>query len=600
MDSKYTEFIENYLINDKTKSAIMLTGDWGTGKSYYIQNVLKPYLESKQDDQCIIISLYGLNDVNDISKAIYFEVRAKKLRTKIVKFKFLQKAESQEGAKIAGKTVLKGIASFFNIDLSSNDEDLQRLYESLDLSKKLIILEDLERTNIPIKDVLGYVNNLVEQDGIKVLLVANEREILKSEEYAVENAKGESKGKWRWTAETEEYLKIKEKTVSDTIHYVCDLKESIKDIIQTFKNEQLSYFSSDSYVEDIADLFIMHRISNLRTFIFACQKTVDIFDKMKLDITENEDFLKTIFFSIIIFSNRIKNGANTSWKRNELFSVELASEMFPLFMFCYDYVIFQNLDLSSLESSKDALSKYRLYDAHKSRSDDDLNKLHYWYLYSEKDVITAYESVLKRLEKGNDISFYEYGNIAVHIIAIKYALEIDIEQAKQILIKNLHGKGTDIRVDFLFRITMDPDNTPEAIEEYEKLKSDMINSLYSTGGTLFDFDYKPENIESFSNTIENNTHVILKYKSFASLLNIEKIVNMLKNCSSEQIYEFRRSFHTVYKSANIGEFLGGDKENLSFLLSAIEDLRDFEGYDKIQKKQIGWFIENLIKIISKL
>ena len=45
MDNKYTEFIENYLINDKTKSAIMLIGGWGTGKSFYIQNVLKPYLE---------------------------------------------------------------------------------------------------------------------------------------------------------------------------------------------------------------------------------------------------------------------------------------------------------------------------------------------------------------------------------------------------------------------------------------------------------------------------------------------------------------------------------------------------------------------------
>ena len=34
MDNKYTAFIENYLTNDKNKSAIMLTGGWGTGKSY--------------------------------------------------------------------------------------------------------------------------------------------------------------------------------------------------------------------------------------------------------------------------------------------------------------------------------------------------------------------------------------------------------------------------------------------------------------------------------------------------------------------------------------------------------------------------------------
>lgn len=35
----------------------------------------------------------------------------------------------------------------------------------------------MERSGIDILEVLGYVNNLVEQDGVKVLLVANEEEI---------------------------------------------------------------------------------------------------------------------------------------------------------------------------------------------------------------------------------------------------------------------------------------------------------------------------------------------------------------------------------------------------------------------------------------
>ena len=40
------------------------------------------------------------------------------------------------------------------------------------------IPEDLERSSIDIIEVLGFVNNLVEQDGVKVLLVANEEEII--------------------------------------------------------------------------------------------------------------------------------------------------------------------------------------------------------------------------------------------------------------------------------------------------------------------------------------------------------------------------------------------------------------------------------------
>ena len=42
------QYILHYLREDKTKSAIMLTGPWGTGKSYYIQNELNRFLRKKK------------------------------------------------------------------------------------------------------------------------------------------------------------------------------------------------------------------------------------------------------------------------------------------------------------------------------------------------------------------------------------------------------------------------------------------------------------------------------------------------------------------------------------------------------------------------
>lgn len=44
-NGELNQFILHYLTKDKTHSAIMLTGSWGTGKSYYIQNVLVPFLK---------------------------------------------------------------------------------------------------------------------------------------------------------------------------------------------------------------------------------------------------------------------------------------------------------------------------------------------------------------------------------------------------------------------------------------------------------------------------------------------------------------------------------------------------------------------------
>ena len=72
-------------------------------------------------------------------------------------------------------------------------------------------------------------------------------------------------------------------------------------------------------------------------------------------------------------------------------------------------------------------------------------------------------------------------------------------------------------------------------------------------------------------------------------------------CSAKEIGDIRRVFRSMYSSVNIGEFLSGDRENLEFLKEEVQKLKnDYDGFDKIQKKQIEWFIGNLEEIIQKL
>lgn len=52
----------------------MLTGEWGSGKSYYIENELVPFLKEKKAT-AVVVSLYGLSDISTISKSIYMELR---------------------------------------------------------------------------------------------------------------------------------------------------------------------------------------------------------------------------------------------------------------------------------------------------------------------------------------------------------------------------------------------------------------------------------------------------------------------------------------------------------------------------------------------
>ena len=171
-NDELNQYIKHYIEKDKTGRAVMRTGDWGMGKSFYIRNTLIPFLSEPENGEhkCIVVSLYGVSALSEVSKAIYMEARAKKLNLG---------TETGQTAILAGKTLLKGITSAFGIDLSIDERGLQELYKSIDLSGKLIIFEDVERAEISILQFLGYVNSLVEQDGVKVLLVTNEDEILK-------------------------------------------------------------------------------------------------------------------------------------------------------------------------------------------------------------------------------------------------------------------------------------------------------------------------------------------------------------------------------------------------------------------------------------
>ena len=604
-NDELNQYILHYLTEDKTNSAIMITGGWGTGKSYYIQHSLKLFLEKEENGnhQCVVVSLYGLNNTSEISKSIYLGTRLKFLNTK---------SEKTTAAIFAGKTVIKGIVGRLGVDISEDGSSLQKLYESVDLSGKLIVLEDLERSSIDILEVLGYVNNLVEQDGVKVLLVANEDELKQYEPIDAETEEEQKVAKIidklsnhdgrKYTETTQKYLSVKEKTVSDTIVFENNFKYAIRNIMSEFDNKYFNYFLTDEAEKELLSMLENENISNLRTFIFACQKTEDILKKTFIDVKTDadSDFIKTIFYGIIAFSNKIKSGERISWKNENDFSVELSCNKYPLFKFEYDYIINQAFDIESVEKAKETLKDLRLYDGNKSNNDEDLSVLYNWYINKEQSVIDAVESISNRLENESDISFYQYGNLALRLIIIKNVLGCDIEKAKELLIKNLHNRGSIINPDHLFAFFLTDNEDPEVIAEYNALKASMIDSLAAKELTIFEFDYQPSSISSFRDKVIANEGEIFGNRAFASRLNVEKVKDMLKDCSSQEIQDFREAFFHTYKSSNIKDFFSDDTESIKCLLEALKELENFDNYDKIQKVQIQCFIKNISEILNKL
>ncbi len=591
------EYIKHYIEKDKTRSAIMLTGGWGTGKSYYIRNVLEFFLKKNGKHRCAIVSLYGLKSTSEISKRIYFE-----LRTIGSSKKSEALSTSKAAATIVAKTVLNGMTNMIGFDIGRiSDEDLERVYSSIDLSNALVVFEDLERSNIDIIEILGYVNSLVEEDEAKVLLVANEDEILKYHE-----SQPDKDGKTFKIPDekTIMYLKAKEKTISDTISFNGDFKSAIKVIINSFGNDTLNMFASDENTSDIFEMMFLENNYNLRSFIFACQKTVDIYEK--LDNLEGiEDYyIKTIFYGIIAFSLIIKKGGIPDWNGNDLISENLGLTLYPLYRFCYNYIRWQQFDHDKVEDAFAAHSRAKSYNNAKIKNDKDLNTVFDFHLQYEKDVISALSRIERRLQNPDDIPIQCYEQLAYNMVKCNSVIGFNYSKCKERMISNVR-KRVDVKLE---QLALHEWLFDFRDEEEKNQFIDFVNDLCKAPKTIssliasYNFTYNPEDIEDFYNYIVTNKAQIASEHEFFSQFDLDTLFEMILKCSPLQIYYFNFLLVEIYRTAQKNIFI--DKDRL-FMVRFKDKLENFinnesSSLDKIQRFQINNLIDTLTKIINWL
>lgn len=600
--SEYNEYIKNYLENDNTKSAVMLTAPWGAGKSYYIREELIPFVKNKLGKMCVCISLYGLKNIDEVSKALYLEVRFGK---------FDRNNEKHTTTKVIGKTIVKGVASFFGINLDMDDSSLQELYDSVDLSGKLIILEDIERSDIDIIQILGYVNNLVEQDGVKVLLVANEQEFLSRESHKHNNTEEKKIQKavdsitdreLPLTIKAKEYLRKKEKTVNDTIPFETNKHEALKNIISLyFENKVAQCLLEEIYINAIINTMKEVESDNLRAILYACQKTLDI-----ITICGNEldcDFIKSMLGGIIAYACRLKKGENVRWESDITSPMKLGTAKFPLYRVCYQYMNSHYLYLDELIQTQDSYLRQKKL----KEVENDFNKhfcvLRNYYYNSEEDVSNAVTHIKNLLSMKDGVSFSEYGALANYLIAVRDCISntSDVDECKQLMLKNISEYDVDqsVESDIMYSngIALD---TEEQANELAAFKEKLVYEINTKKERIFQ-NNSIDDMKKFIIYADSNKSKFTGKGGFLKEIDIDDFIDSLKKCNAKTISDVRRIFLEIYAPVNIGEFLSADKDNLVVLKRELETLRDsFDGYDKIQKKQIGWFIGSLENIIQKL
>ncbi|USL15811.1 P-loop NTPase fold protein [Bacillus thuringiensis] len=325
--------ILDYIERDKTSYAILLNGKWGSGKTYFWENVLKEKIEKKT----IYVSLYGINSTEEISK-----------RIALGRWENVQKLnESKLGGRMtelakATFGILKSVEIPFVKEMTLPKIDFDQFF---DYTNTVLCFDDLERASIDINDVLGYINNFVEHDGIKVILIANENEIEaklndKNSELKMlttcfyTDAKGEFNQKKDPNSHQEqipindlisrnlrdlfqnknEYKRIKEKLIGKTLTIQLDEKVLIEDIVVQTSNEKqdLQKFLEDN-LATIEDTYRESDSKNIRILKQALEDFDLIYQHCKECGYKSDTMLKSILKFVLAASFEIK----TNIPRNE-------------------------------------------------------------------------------------------------------------------------------------------------------------------------------------------------------------------------------------------------------------------------------------------
>ncbi|PJZ76940.1 P-loop NTPase fold protein [Leptospira neocaledonica] len=310
------DYLKYYLSLQEPGFAILLDGAWGSGKTYFIKKYIADHKERiakefnlGKKNPFLYISLNGIGSTNAIDDRI---------------FALLHPALSSKGVKILEGTVLAGLKYGIKWDagdkgsveggIDSSALSLKSFFKKI--GSKILVFDDLERCTISPEELLGYLNRFVEHEKLKVLCIANEKEIDQSAKAEIQNAEKDQ------VHYKSKYLLIKEKVIGKSFSIQDDIESAFDPIIQEIHSGR-NDFPLEFIRENRNSIIKIYRISNKENLRIVKHTLMDwhlFWLNLNMDVKKSNELLKdllTIFFtfSFEILAGSISINQLNDWKR---------------------------------------------------------------------------------------------------------------------------------------------------------------------------------------------------------------------------------------------------------------------------------------------
>ncbi|MBT4192992.1 MAG: hypothetical protein HOM14_09080 [Gammaproteobacteria bacterium] len=275
-DSKTSKYeiisaIKAYLDRSNTQYAVMIDGEWGTGKTYFYKSEIKPLVG---DYEAIYISLFGLKTIQDIEDEIFKTIS-------------LQQAGSEK--------THKGILSLYpeileDVKIGGSGYAVQFLINQWKENSRrnntpfVLCLDDLERWEGNFNICLSYINKLVEHENAKCILIGNLKALEQEDQKGFEKAKDKSIG---------HIYKLENK-----IDVVFTAALSLINFKNVTSHNFIKTLINENYYQ-LSNILNQAKYKNIRTIAEAIQLYEYIFNKNPISFTSSKSLAFSYFCSLL-------------------------------------------------------------------------------------------------------------------------------------------------------------------------------------------------------------------------------------------------------------------------------------------------------------
>lgn len=629
MDKQLIDIVQEYIRNKNDISAIMINGDWGSGKTYFIKHKLKNKVEN-----LIYVSLYGIRTTEELNEKMCYAILntetkdgffRKFLEIKLIEkiWNFIVKWFNKLKALIY-KITNQACKLKFGVDLSEfKKKDFMGIIDQSEKIKDyVIVLDDIERCSIDIEELMGYINNLVEHKKVKMILVANEREIKRNiydnyelklissmsanikfpeqknnEDLSREMVKERIKYLYE---ENDKYKKTKEKIVSKTYDYIPNLDEVLEHYINCSDIRIRKYLKNNK--DEILNVMNINNCKNLRTLNVALKYYQDIISKIEKHVTNEYRLKKDLIYKVVLINVLFvaiaqKSGVNIpnilSGNLGTTVSIEKGlkskEKYFYAFSFVNNYIETGFFDNDLMER---ALKHYEDLNSTHMDEGDPFNIIDvYWEQESEK-LKVALNDLKGNLEK----DIYNCKLYPKLLIKLSSLLALNFEKEKIYeIIRIMEDNIIKNKINYLdFRAFLEDDDSISIyntiIDEFkEKININNDNESKNRYESILDSENWGESLLNF---VDKNKGEFINQKEFVGKLNVKKIIDKLKIADNYNIFCFKYALDKVYDFSNLNEYYKLDLENLDYLIKEIEKIKNC---DDIMRKHALSYLNEVLK-----